>query len=102
MENNKYKTEGKTERRVSPLKTIFIFVIIAIIITFHINNILTVNKLVIENSILQKELSKLEEQNYALRNDIERLSSIQRILPLAKEIGLETSTEENNYFEIKK
>jgi cell division protein FtsL len=102
MENNKYKTEEKTGRRVSPLKAIFIFIIVAIIITFHINNVLTVNTLVVENDILQKKLSKLEEQNYALSNDIERLSSIQRILPLAKEIGLETSTEESNYFEIKK
>jgi len=102
MENNKYKTEGETERRISPLKAIFIFMIVGIIITFHINNVLTVNKLVIENDILQKKLSKLEEQNYALSNDIERLSSIQRISTLAKEMGLQTTTEENNYFEIKK
>ena len=105
MENNKYNynnIEGGIRRRLSPLKTIFIFVIVAIIITFHINNVLTVNKLVVENDVLQKKLSKLEEQNYTLRNDIERLSSIQRISPLAKEIGLVTSTEENNYFEIKK
>jgi cell division protein FtsL len=101
MENNKYK-EGEAKRRLSPLKTIFIFVIVAIIITFHINNVLTVNKLVVENDILQKKLSKLEEQNYTLRNEIERLSSIQRISPIAREIGLITSTEKNNYFEIKK
>jgi cell division protein FtsL len=101
MKNNKYN-DGKTKRRVSPLKAVFIFIVVAVIITFHINNILTVNTLVIENDILQKKLSKIEEQNYNLSKDIERLSSIQRILSLAKEIGLETSTEESKYFEIKK
>jgi len=102
MGNNTYKMEGKTKRIVSPLKVIFVFIIVAIIITFHINNVLVVNRLVVENDVLQAKLSKLEEQNYSLSNDIERLSSIQRILPLARELGLETSTGENNYFEIKK
>ena len=100
-EENIKKNDNKN-RRISPLTVIFAFVIIAIGISFHINNVLTVNKLVVENDKLLKQLSKIKEQNETLRNEIEKLSSIQRIMPLAKELGLEYNNEKINYYEVKK
>ncbi len=102
MEPEELKKDENRNRRVSPLTVIFAFVIISIGISFHINNVLTVNKLVVENDALNKKLSKVKEQNENLRNEIEKLSSIQRIMPLAKELGLEYNNEKINYFQIDK
>lgn len=84
------------------MTVILAFVIISVGISFHINNVLTVNKLVVENDLLQKKLLKAKDQNENLRNEIEKLSSIQRILPLAKELGLEYNNEKINYYKIEK
>lgn len=102
MEPEELKKDENRNRRVSPLTVIFAFVIISIGISFHINNVLTVNKLVVENDALSKKLSKVKEQNENLRNEIEKLSSIQRIMPLAKELGLEYNNEKINYFQVDK
>ena len=63
---------------------------------------LTVNKLVVENNALYKKLEKIKEENENLKNEIEKLSSLQRILPLAEKLGLEYNKEKINYFEIEK
>ena len=102
MEHNDMKKDENRSRRISPLTVIFAFVIISVGISFHINNVLTVNKLVVENDALQNKLAKMKEQNENLRNEIEKLSSIQRIMPLAKELGLEYNNEKINYYEVKK
>jgi cell division protein FtsL len=102
MEQTAIKKDENRSRRISPLTVIFAFVIISVGISFHINNVLTVNKLVVENDSLQKKLTKMKEQNENLLNEIEKLSSIQRIMPLAKELGLEYNNEKINYYEVKK
>jgi cell division protein FtsL len=102
METEENRKEENKNRRISPLTVILAFVIISVGISFHINNVLTVNKLVVENDLLQKKLLKAKDQNENLRNEIEKLSSIQRILPLAKELGLEYNNEKINYYKIEK
>jgi cell division protein FtsL len=102
MEQNDIKKDENRSRRISPLTVIFAFVIISVGISFHINNVLTVNKLVVENDTLRKKLTKMKEQNENLVNEIEKLSSIQRIMPLAKELGLEYNNEKINYYEVQK
>ncbi len=102
MTEQDYKAEETKSRRISPLTVILAFLIISIGISFHINNVLTVNKLVVENDTLRKKLSKIREQNDNLKNEIEKLSSVQRIMPLAKELGLEYNNEKINYFSVEK
>jgi len=96
------KKENNEKKRISPLSIILAFILISLVITFHINNVLTVNKLVVENNDLYKKLEKIREENENLKNEIEKLSSLQRILPLAEKLGLEYNKEKINYFEIEK
>jgi len=96
------KKENNERQRISPLSIILAFILISLVITFHINNVLTVNRLVVENNALYKKLEKIKEENENLKNEIEKLSSLQRILPLAEKLGLEYNKEKINYFEIEK
>lgn len=96
------KKENNERKRISPLSIILAFILISLVITFHINNVLTVNRLVVENNALYKKLEKIKEENENLKNEIEKLSSLQRILPLAEKLGLEYNKEKINYFEIEK
>jgi cell division protein FtsL len=95
-------SRSEKSKRFSPLSILFIFIIIAIGITVHVNNTLTVNDLVAKNDELVKRLDKIRDSNESLKNDIEKLSSLQKILPLAESMGLEYNKNEIKYFEVQK
>jgi len=84
---------------ISPLTILLILVIISVGIIIHINDVLTVNALVIQNDELKKKLNKLEGSNESLQNEIEKLTSLQRIVLMAKELGLEYNKDVIKYFE---
>lgn len=96
------KKEDLDKKRISPLTILLVFILISLGISFHINNVLSVNRLVVENNELYKRLDKIREENENLKNEIEKLSSFQRILPLAQKLGLEYNKEKINYFEVEK
>jgi cell division protein FtsL len=96
------KTKKGEQKNISPWTIIIILIIVSIGITFHIYQVLTVNAFVIKNDELKKRFNKVQMVNESLKNEIESLASLQRILPQAKELGLEYNRDEIKYLDIDK
>jgi cell division protein FtsL len=91
MEMAERKKGTEQTGKISTLYIVFLIVIAAMGITVHINNVLTVNDMVIKNEEMKKKLNKIHDLNESLRTEVEKLSGPQRIIPLAKDLGLESN-----------
>lgn len=73
---------------------------------FYINNIIIVNQLISKNNELKDAINKAVQTNYSYQIEIERLSSYDRIKPLASDkFGLilsDTVVKSNDFLIINK
>src|SRR4030095_7400015 len=68
-----------TKKKISLFNLMIILFIMAGVIVFFVNNIISVNNLMLENSNLQGELNKSTTLNNNLQTEIERLSNFDNI-----------------------
>jgi cell division protein FtsL len=83
-----------TKRKVSTFSIILILFSVAAVSVLYISNIIAVNTLMMEISILQKRHSRIVSEQEILKAEINRLSSLERInRKAAEELGLVNPTE---------
>lgn len=84
MNNNSNKVKA-TKRKISIFQLLIFLFILSGVTVFYINNIILVNQLIGNNNELKEAINKAVQANYTYRIDIERLSSYDRIKPIAVE-----------------
>ncbi len=90
-----------TRRRFSTFNTILLLFGVAMVIVLYVNNILTINQLAGEVGTLQARYDAVQNVNAALRADINRKSSWERIGRTATEqLGLVFPKEQPQGFNI--
>jgi cell division protein FtsL len=83
---NKNQTNDKTSKRKISIFQLLIFLfILSGSVVFYINNIIAVNQLIGKNNDLKEAINKTVQANYTYQIEIERLSSYDRIKPIAVE-----------------
>jgi cell division protein FtsL len=71
------------KKRISLFNLMVALFIMAAIIVFFVNNIISVNQLAMTNSDLENEINKSVTINNGLQTEIERLSNFDNIKPTA-------------------
>jgi len=66
-------------KRISLFNLMVALLIMAAVTVFFVNNIISVNNLVLDNSNIQSEISKSISMNNGLQTEIERLSNFDNI-----------------------
>jgi cell division protein FtsL len=90
-----------TRRRVSTFNIILILFACGIGIVFYVNNIITVNQLAFDVGHLQTRYDKIMNTNAALRAEVSRKSSWERIGGIATEqLGLRYPKEQPVWFDV--
>lgn len=83
--NKNHKNDKPLKRRISIFQLLIFLFILSGVIVFYINNIIAVNQLIGKNNELKEAINKSVQSNYSLQIEIERLSSYDRIKPIAAE-----------------
>lgn len=77
------------KKKISLFNLMILLFISAGIIVFFVNNIISVNSLVVENNTVQTEITKTVTVNNGLQTEIERLSNYDNIKNVASgKLGL--------------
>ncbi|HEV8539128.1 MAG TPA: septum formation initiator family protein [Bacteroidota bacterium] len=88
-------------RKRSPFNIIFLLVITSVLIVIHVWNKIVVNRLVAEVGDLQVQYDKIVYTNEVLRAEIDKKSSLERIVKLASErLGMASPREQPVWFTI--
>ena len=106
MRINKNNLAVKKGEKISIFYTLLLLFVLSGVIVFYINNIITINNLISENTQLKEKIKKAVQTNYQYRIEIEKLSSYERIFNLASEkfgmIQSDTAVEKRFNLNIKK
>lgn len=80
---------GKSRLELSTFNIVILLVIAALVITAYISNIITVDRMMLEVTKLEREETRLLQQRENLRAEINMLSSYNRVQKIASEkLGL--------------
>ena len=100
LQNGKLNFEKR--KKYSTSSVMILLVLISIVGLFYTSNVIKVNELLMENSVLNNDLSKIKDENVLLKVTISKLESYDRISNLAQnELGLVHPKEPPQFFEIK-
>ena len=106
MEIKNRKILGGNKGKISIFQFLIYVMVLAGIIVFYINNIISVNQLISGNNEIKDAINKTLQSGYAYRIEIEKLSSYERIKTLAMEKfhmkPAETAFEDKNIIIINK
>jgi cell division protein FtsL len=79
-------------KKISLFNLMVMLFLLAGVIIFYVHNIIAVNNIVEQNDILKNEINKTVAYNNNLSTEIERLSNLDNIKPVAAEkLGLKFS-----------
>lgn len=73
----------KTKNKISIFYSLIVLVLMSLVMIFLVNNIITVNKLSVENNSLRMEIKTIEQTNDFLITEIEKLQTYDRISRLS-------------------
>jgi cell division protein FtsL len=74
---------GSKTRSISLFNVLVVLFISAGVIVFFVNNIITVNNIVVSNNNLRNEINAAQTVNNNLQTEIERVSNLDNIKPVA-------------------
>ena len=77
--------DKSSKRKISIFQLLIFLFVLSAVVVFYINNIIAVNQLIGKNNELKESINKVVQSNYSLRIEIERLSSYDRIKPVASD-----------------
>lgn len=98
-------TAGK-KKNISVFNILIAFVLVAASIGFYINNVVLFNTDIKKNKDLKEKLDNVGQTNLKFKNEIEKLTSFERIKNLAAEklnmVYVDSAFDKNNLIIIKK
>ncbi len=97
---------AEKKKNISVFNILIAFVLVAASVGFYINNVVLFNTDIKKNKDLKERLDNVGQTNLKFRNEIEKLTSFERIKTLAAEklnmVYVDSAFDKNNLIIIKK